>query len=57
MYCLNYAMARYSPHRLMCLNKLMGAREWNVIAQKGLAQGVTLLGSLALLECVTVGVG
>jgi hypothetical protein len=26
-----YAMARYGPHKLMCLNKPMGAREWNVI--------------------------
>ena len=26
MYFLNYAMARYGPHRLMCLNKPLGAR-------------------------------
>ena len=27
----SYAMAKYGPHRLMCLNKTMGAREWNVV--------------------------
>ena len=27
----NYAMATYGPHRLMCLNKPMGIREWNVM--------------------------
>ena len=26
-----YAVARYGPHRLICLNKPMGAREWNVV--------------------------
>ena len=26
-----YAMARCGPHRLMCLNKPRGAREWNVV--------------------------
>jgi hypothetical protein len=26
-----YAMAGYGLHRLMCLNKPMGAREWNVM--------------------------
>jgi len=28
---LCYAMFRYGPHRLMCLNKPTGAREWNVM--------------------------
>jgi hypothetical protein len=44
-----YAMARYGPHRL-CLNKLMGAREWNVMAYICMAHGVALLGDVALLE-------
>jgi len=26
-----YVMSQYGPHRFICLNKLMGAREWNVI--------------------------
>jgi hypothetical protein len=26
-YILHYAMFRYDPHRLMCLNKFMGARD------------------------------
>ena len=38
------------PHRLMCLNKSMGAREWNVMVCICLAQGVALLGGVALLE-------
>jgi hypothetical protein len=25
------AMVRYDSHRLMCLNKLVGARKWNVV--------------------------
>ena len=29
--CTYYAMARHGPHRLMCLNKPLGAREWNVM--------------------------
>jgi hypothetical protein len=28
---LLYAMFRYVPHRLICLNKPMLAREWNVM--------------------------
>jgi hypothetical protein len=28
---LYYAMFKYDPHRLICLNKPMGAREWYVI--------------------------
>ena len=45
-----YATVRYSPHRLMYLNKPMGAREWNVIDCICLAQRVALLESVALLE-------
>jgi hypothetical protein len=26
----NYAMARYGPYKLKCLNKPMGVREWNM---------------------------
>ena len=47
---LHYAMFKYGPHRLMCLNKPMGAREWNVMVCICLAQGVALLGGVALLE-------
>jgi hypothetical protein len=46
---LYYAMARYGTHRLMCLNKSMGAREWNVVAWICMVQGVALLGGVALL--------
>jgi hypothetical protein len=28
---LHYGMGRYGLHRFTCLNKLMGAREWNVM--------------------------
>jgi hypothetical protein len=27
----HYAMFRYGPHRLMCLNRPIGAREWNIM--------------------------
>jgi hypothetical protein len=27
----NYVMSRYGPHRVMNLNKPMGAREWKVM--------------------------
>ena len=27
----HYAMARYGPNRVMCLNKHRGGREWNVV--------------------------
>ena len=47
---LYYSMARYGPHRLMCLNKPMGAREWNVMVCICSAQRVALLGGVALLE-------
>jgi hypothetical protein len=47
---LHYAMFRYGPHRLMHLNKPIGAREWNVMACIFVAQRVALLGGVALLE-------
>ena len=51
-------MARYGPHRLMCLNKPMGAREWNVMVCICLAQGVALLGGWPCWSMyVSVGVG
>ena len=40
---LHYAMFKYSPHRLICLNKPMGAREWNVMVCIYLDHGVALL--------------
>jgi hypothetical protein len=54
----NYAMCRYGPHRLMCLNKSMGSREWNSMVYICLAQRVALLGSIPCWSrYVTVGVG
>jgi hypothetical protein len=51
-------MARYSFHRLTCLNKPMGAREWNVMVCICLAQGVALLGSVTFWSrCGLVDVG
>jgi hypothetical protein len=47
---LHHGMFRYDPHELMCLNKPMGAKEWNMIVGICLAQGVALLGGVALLE-------
>ena len=44
----NYAMATYGPHRLMCLNKPMGVREWNVMVCICSAQEVALLGGVGL---------
>ena len=38
------------PHRLMCLNKSMGAGEWNVMVCIFLDQGVAPFGVVALLE-------
>jgi hypothetical protein len=46
---LHYTMARYGPHRLTCLKEPMGAMEWNVVVCICLAQGVALLGGVALL--------
>ena len=45
-----YAIARDDSHRLMCLNKSMGAREWNVMVCIFLDQGVAPFGGVALLE-------
>ena len=45
---LHYAMFKYGPHRLMCLN--MGAREWNVMVCIFLHQGVAPFGGVALLD-------
>ena len=39
-------MARYGGHRLTCLNKLMRAREWNVVILVCLAQRVALFGGV-----------
>ena len=36
--------------RLICLNKPMEARQWNVMVCVGLVQGVALFGDVALLE-------
>ena len=47
---LHYAMFKYGPHRLMCLNKSMGAREWNVMVCIFLHQGVAPFGGVALLD-------
>ena len=49
-FIMHYSMFRYGPHRLMYLNKPIGAREWNVMACIFVAQGVALLGGVALLE-------
>jgi hypothetical protein len=43
-------MFRYGSNRHICLNKLMGAVEWNVMVCIFLAQGVVLLEGVALLE-------
>ena len=45
MLCLSMA-----PHRLMCLNRSMGAREWNVMVCIFLHQGVAPFGGVALLD-------
>jgi hypothetical protein len=49
---LHYAIFKYAPapHRLTCLNKSMGAREWNVIVCIFFGQGVAPFGDVALLE-------
>ena len=46
---LHYAMFRYGPHRLIYLDKSMGARDWNVMGCIYLAQRVALLEGVALL--------
>jgi hypothetical protein len=40
------------PHRLMCLKKSMGGREWNVMVCIFLDQGVAPFVCMALLELV-----
>ena len=47
---LHCAMFKYGPHRLMFLNKPMGAREWNVMVCIFLGQGVAPSGGVALME-------
>jgi hypothetical protein len=47
---LHYAMYKYAPHRLMCLNKSMVAREWNVMVCLFLNQGVAPFGGVTWLE-------
>jgi hypothetical protein len=51
---LHYAMFKYAPppRRLMCLNKSMGDREWNMIVFIFLDQGVAPFKGVALLELV-----
>ena len=39
-----------TTHRLMCLNKSMGAREWNVMVCIFLDQGEAPFGGVALFE-------
>jgi hypothetical protein len=46
----HYAMFKYIPHRLMCLNKSMGAREWNVMVCIFFGQGVATFGGVTKLE-------
>jgi hypothetical protein len=47
---LHYVMFKYGPQRLMCLNKSLGTREWNVMVCIFLGQGVAPFGGVALLE-------
>jgi hypothetical protein len=50
---LHYAMFMYAPPtRLMCLNKSMETREWNVMVCIFLDQGVAPFGGVALLKLV-----
>jgi hypothetical protein len=49
---LHCVIFRYGPHRLICLGKPMGAREWNVMVCICSAQGVALLEGVALLGYV-----
>ena len=46
---LRYAMPSYGPQSLMCLNKCMGPREWNVISIC-VTLGIAPFGGVALLE-------
>jgi hypothetical protein len=49
---LYYTMAMYGPHKLMCLNKPMGCREWDMVVWICLAHGVW-----PIRRCGLVGVG
>ena len=44
-----YAMFKYVPHRLMCLNNPIGAREWKVIVCTCLAYRVAILGGVTII--------
>ena len=57
MYFLNYALAEYVPHRLVCLNKPMGGREWNVMVCICPGSGNYLEVWPCWSRCVLVGVG
>ena len=43
-----YAMSRCGPHRLLCLNKPMGARELTVLFCIFLTLGVAIVGALGV---------
>lgn len=47
---LPYAMCRHGLHKLMCLNRSMGVRGWNVMVCICSSQGVALLEVVSLLE-------
>jgi hypothetical protein len=47
---LHYAMFMYGPHRLICLDIPIRAREWNAMVYMCSGQGVVLLKDVALLE-------
>ena len=47
---LHYAMFRYGPHRFLCLNKSIGAREWIVMVYICSVHRVALLDDVALLD-------
>jgi hypothetical protein len=49
---LYFAIFMNAPHRLICLKKLMGAREWNVMVFICSAQG-----GVTIRRCGPVGVG
>jgi hypothetical protein len=52
-YILHYGVFRQGLHRLICLNKPIVAREWNMMVCRCLAQGVTLLEGVALWSRVS----
>jgi hypothetical protein len=48
---LHYSMFKYAPPpRLMCLNKSIGVREWNVMIYLFLDKGVAPFGGVTWLE-------